>query len=118
MSVTYARLFDRVDDARVVYKIPHRRAPLGRVRRASKGILHTNARAFCPLFKESGPAEKLRALDTRASSAQLVLRDMCGVRGRAAGSRSRSIRSLRVVRCTPFVRKLLTVHQRAGSVRP
>ena len=25
----------------VVYKIPYRRAPLGRVRRASKGILHT-----------------------------------------------------------------------------
>ena len=26
----------------IVYKIPYRRAPLGRVRRASKGILHTN----------------------------------------------------------------------------
>ena len=91
MSVTYARLFDWVDDAR----------------------------ASSPLFKESGPAEKLRALDTRASSAKLVLRDMCG---RAAGSRSRSIRSLRVVCCTPLVRplvrKLLTVHRRAGSVRP
>ena len=29
--------------ARVVYKIPYRRA-LGRVRRASKGILHTRVR--------------------------------------------------------------------------
>ena len=34
---------------RVVYKIPYRRAhawPLGRVRRASKGILHTTVRVY------------------------------------------------------------------------
>ena len=68
--------------ARVVYKIPYRRArawPLGRVRRASKGILHTRLglglglHTICPIVARAWPSSSGYGLSDECARVQRYL---------------------------------------------